>query len=306
MPNIRTSFYHYRIGGGALSDKTPAFLNIYNTASQAPEIYTRTGAVAPIAGQIEFLLQSDVRVGDLLKEYRTNRLFSVAQIVPNAEKHIVLVAEIAEPLPDDFESGVREEFWTYSAGTAPGAISWINPVGKATFNPLRNGYNYETARISQLLTSDFDVFCRVSTDQGGASFRYVGFRVIISNESGGSPDPDDVYFFFGITDNGSGKFVRLDKTSGSAVVATNGLTFNSTYPVWIRLRRVGARLRTFQCICDAMPQKESEWIELPPFTTQVLNSLGRLSFEITAWQTGGTNGFAYVETLRNWPRSNIA
>jgi hypothetical protein len=306
MNNVRTSFYHYRIGAGALPDKTPGFLSIYNTGSPAPEVFTRTGTIAAIAGQIDFSLTADVRVGDLLKEYKTLRLFSVAQIVPNAENRRVLVSEIAEPLPDDFETGIIESFWGYSPSSPAGAVITSSPsLGKLVLNPLRNGYDYSTAFLSQPLPSDFDVFCRVSTDTGGASVRYGGLRVVINNDSGGSPDPNDVYLFFGILDNGSGQFVRLDKTSGVGVVTTTGVTFNTGYPVWIRLRRVGARLRTFQSIAEQIPVKDSEWLEvLGPALS--FSSLLRLSFEITAWQTGGTNGFAYVETLRNWPRSNIA
>lgn len=291
MAGRRSAFMRYRLGSLASGAGTPptlapGWLTIYSPAIGAPETVARGSVVLPVAGQIDFRREEDVRVGDLLKDQATGRIFTVAQMQDRPVQRRVLVAEVFPPIPDEFESGLIEAYWDLDGNWAINqTLGELVPVTVSLADPAVASFCY------QLLQGDFDVFTWVFADVGSSgAVRYALLKVQL-NLLG--PELTAV----GVKNNGKGVFVRVDKNPG--IVETVEGSLSAGLYGFVRLKREGARFRTFYASATHPPTEETEWREINP-PVNAWTSAADVLIGLAAYQNAGTTGSMRFRFLRNW------
>lgn len=287
---IRTKFTLYRPGSATTTSVAPAWLDIYSQPIGAPAVIARGGVSAGVTGRATFHRAQDVQVGDILLEKSTARSFSVIQIYLKGAQKYALLTEILPPIPDDFETGVIEQYW---AQTPAGAsiFSILKPTGRLN---LAGGpsaaYPSAGSRLTQSLNGDFDIWTKLESDAGGgASIRYPLIGAIDVSGAGA---------YVGLKNNGAANFVRIDEVSAGSITETVSVAAGGTSG-YVRLRRIGITLHSYYSLSATEPAVEADWTEIQmplfPFTSLATLSVGAFGYCNT-----GTGSALYWAFLRNW------
>lgn len=256
MLGKRLSFSIYRHGESAVVGVlNPGSLYTY-TRSLQPQDSLRS--VRSTSAQIDFSLtgSSTLRVGDLLKDGTYSRWFLVVQLTEDKATRRALVAEVSSPIPDEFESGVIDKWWTASGGWAVD-----NTVGELALDGT--GWNMSNMlaaeHCSQSVEGDFDVYTWLKADAGSSGAkRYALLKASMGDLTDGVA--------VGIESGANSSFCRVDYVDGSGgQVVSYGNTdlLNASFR-YVRLKREGIRFRCFYANSTALPTKETEWTEIPP------------------------------------------
>ena len=287
---VRTKFTLYRPGNTTTATIAPAWLDIYSQPIGAPAVIARGGVSAGITGRADFHRAQDVRVGDILFEMSSGRSFSVIQIyLKNAQKY-ALLTEVLPPIPDDFETGVLEKYWTETlAGSS--VFSILKPTGRLN---LASGpsaaYPSAGSRLTQSINGDFDIWTKLESDAGGgAAIRYPLIGAIDISGAGA---------YVGLKNNGAANFVRIDEVSAGSITETVSVAASGTAG-YVRIRRRGITLHSYYSLSATDPATQADWTEIQmplfPFT-----SLTALSVGIFGYCNAGTGSALYWEFMRNW------
>ncbi len=285
----RTKFTLYRPGSTTTTTLTPAWLDIYSQPIGTAEVIARGGVSAGVTGRAAFHRAQDVRVGDILFEPSSNRSFSVIQIYLKAAQKYALLTEILPPIPDDYETGVIEKYWTETLAGAS-LFSILKVTGRLN---LAGGpsaaYPSAGSRLTQSINGDFDIWTRLESDAGGgAAIRYPLIGAIDVSGAGA---------YVGLRNNAAANFVRIDEVSAGSITETLSVAAGGTAG-YVRMRRRGITLHSYYSL-SATPTTEADWAEIVmplfPFT-----SLATLAVGIFGYCNTGTGSALYWEFLRNW------
>ncbi|MGH2359747.1 MAG: hypothetical protein ACRDGM_04285 [bacterium] len=287
--SVRSTFALYRLGQPDTSLISGA-LEIYAPSIGPLQIYRAGDILSGLAGQIDFVREALVSVGDLLCDQTTGRWFSVAQISDQPAIRRALVAEFLLPMPDEFESGVIDGYWTALHSLAVDVelgelyVQSGSDLSKTT--PLNIPFLY------QLITGDFDIYARLRCTVGGGG--NYGYALLKAGDTG-----DTKAVTVGVRmEGGSGQFVRQDYVSSIQEVSGNGLSQNA----WglVRLRRVGARIAAYYAPSPSTPEIEEEWIELQAGAGNAWTSTAQLRVGLAGYLSTGTTAGHRYSWLRNW------
>jgi len=290
----RTAFLHYRLGTGTEGAIAPAWLTIYGAAIGAAETVVDR-IIQPVSGYFDCRRAADVVPGDILREGKTGslgRVFIVTQIENRPATTRVLVTEIFPPIPDEFESGVREAFWAEDA-------DWVvdKSFGAAQPTPLASLTSPSVGNfLYQTIEGNFDCYTRVAVDTGsGGAIRHALLKV---QENLLGPDLVGV----GLRNDGFPTFYRVDRVDPT-VTTTDGRSFTSDFQAYLRLQRIGTRFRTFwAALLDGEPEKEEQWTEInaPSIGDWTTATTNPLLIGLCAYQNTGTAGIVRFHFFRNW------
>lgn len=152
--------------------------------------------------------------------------------------------------------------------------------------------------LFQSISGDFDVWTSLRTDAGSVGNvrnAILGVQVVASSTG----------CFIGICDNGTtGEPVRYDVYTGSPNFDTDtnvdAAVSSATY-YYARLKRVGARFRTFYRTVAGAPVAESDWTEITnDAPISFASSLDNIRIGLFGVTNNSTLGEARWQFLRNW------
>lgn len=287
----RTQFLLYRLGTGVEVSIKPCWLSIYGASVGAAETVIDR-IIQPVSGFVDCPRSADVVFGDILREGAagsSGRVFVVTQIENRPAVTRCLVTEIFPPIPDEFESGVREAFWAEDG-------TWVvdKSQGSAQPTPLPSlsapsvsNYLYQT------ISGNFDVWCGVRVDTGSAG----AIRHAMLKAQANLLGPDLVAV--GVRDNGVPTFYRADRVDPT-LTTTDGLTVPSGLGYYLRLQRIGTRFRSFWAVQDSEPEKEAQWTEIYAPASGSWSTSGDVLIGLAAYQNSGTSGLVHFDFFRNW------
>lgn len=293
MAGNRSSFAIYRHGeSDVVATLSPGFLLIYNRSLQ-PQDSLRN--VRSTSGQVDFSLTGStaLRVDDLLKDTRSGRWYLVIQLVEMDATRRALIAEVDLPIPDEFESGVIDKWWTASGGwTIDGAVGELKLSG----TDLVASNILAIEHLSQIVEGEFDVYASLKADTGtGSAKRYA----LLKASNGDLTDGVAV----GIVDDGTPRFCRIDYVDalgGQAITEAGDLLTGSFR--YVRLKREGNRFRCFWANATAQPRAELEWSEIQPSSWTYTRKES-----VTVGPAGFVSGTASIQLrwkfFRNWKDS---
>lgn len=299
----RVILTQYRAGSLAAGTGTPptidpAWMRIYNLAGGAPQTVNRTG-IAAVTGEFTVPRTADVQVGDFFRlglgggvsvDNLTPRAFQALQVIPEPASQKILFVEIFPPIPDEFESGLLDAWWTpqYSPAVdnATGELVIENAGPELSGNdPSDCPFIYQT------INGDFDCFSWLKTDKGsGGAVRY---GLLMAHDA-----VNDDLVAVGVKSAGTGLvYHRFDSTTANT--ETNGPTFTDETFGFVRLKREGKRFRSFYANAVTVPTEESEWTEILPPSDQY-QTANDVRVGLAGFQKTGTDGSMRFRFLRNW------
>ena len=291
MAGRRTQFTGYRRGTATTTTFNPAWLNVYSQAFGAVETRARGQQLRGVSGQVELIRNASVQVRDLLKDAQTGRIFEVIQLTDNTTTRKLLVAEVWPPIPDEFDCGIIETFWT-DAGFGTWAMDpdlgemGVSGAGLTSTDPLGIPFLYQT------ISGEFDVFAQLKTSAGsGVVTRYVSIKAGSTNDLSAA--------VVGIKDDGTtAKFFHRQDTP-SVNTSALGDTLASGNWGFVRLRRVGCRFAGFYATTTLPPILETDWVEIESVNDWL--SFDDVRVGLAAY-CDGTLGSPTIrfEFLRNW------
>lgn len=287
----RTKFLLYRLGTGLEATLLPAWLSIYGASVGAAETVIDR-IIQPVSGFIDCRRLADVVPGDILREGATGslgRVFIVTQIENRPAITRCLVTEIFAPIPDEFESGSREAFWaedgTWVVDKSQGAVQ-PTPLPSLSA-PSVSSYLYQT------MSGDFDVWSKVRVDTGsGGAIRHAMIKAQ-PNLLGSD------LIAIGLRNDGSPTFYRADRVDPT-LTTTDSLTVATDLGAYLRLKRQGVRFRTFWCVLESAPEKDSQWVEVFAPASGSWQTANDVLLGLGAYQNTGTTGLVYFDLFRNW------
>jgi hypothetical protein len=201
---MRTSFTRYRRGASSSATLGPGWLDVFAPALGVVAVGRQRLPPRGMRGQIDFGRAADVAINDILKEAVTGRIFYVTQVAKLVSMKRAFVAEFWPPIPDEFESGLVDEFWTefssWTVSAAQGECLLNAGAALSATSPIDIPYLYQTLASD----NDFDVYAQLKADTGsGGAIRYSLIKCEPTNG-------DDRAVCVGVKDNGTAYFVRID------------------------------------------------------------------------------------------------
>ena len=254
---IRHKFISYRRGVSGASAAFNGWVEGYNRG-----IGVLDGSVGrPVrssSGQIEVSRSGDFLIGDILVDQSSSRLFMVIQIVEQPSVKRLLVSEIKFPIPDEFESGIVESFWTVigtwemnvEAGELGSLSDILGVAGYQSTSILAIPFVY------QVVSGDFDVYAKLFINAGfGAAQKHSLLKAALADDSEA----------VGVGIRANMKyltFFRQDVEPGLSTVDAEKVPL-AQY-CWVRLSRVGVRFGAyFSTLSERRrPVRDDDWIEI--------------------------------------------
>lgn len=290
MRGQRTTLTRYRFGGAATISIARAWVLIFAPAFGAPELLARGGVIKAISGRIALDTTADVNVRDVLRDDETSRLYLVNQIVDDGESRVALVAELHPHIPDEFEFGVIEKFWT----AAGGSFSISGSVGELICGPAPvAAWLSAGAQLYQSVAGDFDVYAQLGAYHTGADWQ----RTML-----GCRDANGQGAYIGLKASSAGNTViRVDEVlAGVTEIVTTSHTLNSSASSYyfFRVRREGAVLHAYYSPTPE-PRYASDWVEVVSANPWASGDAVRLGF-FAQQQTTPSAQHGRAAFLRNW------
>jgi hypothetical protein len=271
----RTSFTRFRYGEASGLAITPAWLEVRRAVAGLTTV--GQGAAAFVRCKIDW----DVRAGDVLKE-ADGRLFAVQQVRPEQATQMLLCSELSAIIPDEFESGIINAFWTVGA-----AGSWAQMAGTSTvmLTPPTGTKPEDAGFLSQPVTGDFDVAAWVCCTTGtvlDVQWALLGARTAADNG-----------VYLALRDDGAGmQLVRVDEVAG--VVTETALAMDAH---WLRVKRVGCDFLTYYSANRRGVPEIGDWVLLPPGGA-ALQTAGAVSVGLGGYATGAGSAIKF-DCVRN-------
>lgn len=289
---FKTSVTLYRRGD--MTMPAPVFQNAYETIfnrALGPLSTSSANQVRLTSGQIDFdaagNYRPDIRRNDFLVDTQ-GRVFLVVQVCDWAAMRRFLVAEIFRPIPDDFDCGSIETFWSKIQPMAwenVPTVSELHCAGVASATPAGVPFLYQD------VVGEFDVIAQL---QCAAGSNTADNRIVIKAAAA----DDSAWALVGVRDNGTPYFFHAEH-DGASDSATDGMVHVSSVWGWVRLRRVGCRFAAYYSTTTTEPTKDSDWVEM--FGSNVWITQADVRLGLAAWVNGtpSSPGFKF-KFLRNW------
>lgn len=213
-----------------------------------------------VIAQIDVAKSDLVAPNDILYEIATGRIFIVIAIARHPGLLRLQAAEVRAPIPDEFESGIIDQFWTqYRA--------WeIDPATGEAISSASTTTGYQKSNLAdtpflyQLVSGDFDVYTQVFVGSVAAQTRAAFIKAGLPNDS--------AFIGVGITSDVNQRVFLRYENNGVAAQSTHRDGWPIGLYVWLRLQRVGVRFSAFySALQDAQrPVKSSDWTEITETT----------------------------------------
>lgn len=283
----RTTFTRYRTGGAPAATLSPAWVSIYAPAGGAPTVIVRGQVQSGVTAAIDVVRVADVLVNDFLKDGQDGRIFQVLQLEKQGGRLHLLAAEVKPPIPDEFESGAVEGYWTGSGWTidAPSGVI-LSPHPSATLPSL-------ATLLYQDVDFDFDMWGRCRADGGAAG---AVRRVLLAARHPST----GLGVYAGIKDDGANStFIRLDEYSAGLLAETTGAAFATATLGSVRLSRVGAMMHAYHS-GETLPNEDADWTEITPGANIYTTTAQALRVGLAGYTQTGAVGDGRWQFIRNW------
>lgn len=271
----RTAFTRYRHGEAETLAITPAWLTV-KQGRWSPNVES-----APNVGQIRCRRTFDVRVGDVLSG--DGRLFVCQQSQPEQSTQLLICSELDSIIPDEFESGLVNPFWSEAA---PGTWSAKAGTSKLELTPPTGSDPSDAAWLAQEVSGDFDCVAWLSVTTGEAlNIQWGLFGARVDDENG---------VYLALRDDGDGvQVVRLDVVAG--VVHQTAIPMDAH---WLRIKRTGKDFLVMYSANVLGLAAVADWVVLRPGGATLL-SADDLTVGIGGYSTGA--GLAmHCDVVRNY------
>jgi len=246
----------------------PAWVHVLR-AGAPNKIAGAFGAEIGISAEIRVKASADVQAGDFLYAMALGVRFLCYQIIPGRSQNIALVQQLPLFIPDDFNLQIIEDFWvqTPRAGSLSADEFGFLEIGM----PEVDGDTFgEGARITQILTGDFDVYANLDTVSPLGTYHYITGLIAFE---------DGTHYCgavrIGHNSNTPNTWItRVDKVGASYDGESEDSITTGKYH---RIRRVGNVLTCFYSSASP-PESESDWV--------VMGSTGDRFYSSAALEVG--------------------